>query len=145
MGNNARRAAIFVQRGPLDRKQETACLAYCMEQRWSMFGLVPWWAREDAVTMVRTGEVDTILVAYDSNVAQQLADDIGSAGRVVVVHPHPHELHPRRVWPSVLVDLVVRWSHRGRPVKEIAEDLDTPTGEVRAILREAGEHPDRTD
>lgn len=134
------RAAIFVQRGALDGKQQKVCLEYIDRQHWSMLHVVPYWAPEDAVSLVRDGTVDVIVTAFDSQAARALAADLGPHGRVLFVHPAPTVIEiTARLRVASLVDLILRWRSKGRTIEEIAEDIDGETTDVRAILRRAGE------
>jgi hypothetical protein len=133
------RAAIFVQRGfPADR-QTTMCLRYAVEeQHYTLLAIVPHWAPEDACKLVRDGTVDVVVAAFDSKAVTQLAADLPPAGRVEVVHPRPHVVERPHHRLGSVADLVVRWWNRGRCVRQIADDLDEPTGEVRDLLRRLG-------
>jgi hypothetical protein len=132
------RAAIFVQRGfPADR-QTTMCLRYALEQHYTLLAVVPSWAPEDACKLVRDGTVDVVVCAFDSRAVTQLAADLPPAGRVEVVHPAPHVVVAAHHRVGSVADLVARWRRRGRSVRQIAEDLDEPTGEVRDLLRKLG-------
>jgi hypothetical protein len=133
------KAAIFIQRGAPEEKQQRVCLAYVEEMRWSMLDLIPHWAPEDAVTLVRRGVVDVIVTAFDSKAAHLMAAEIAPTGRVVYVHPEPTEIHSPAHRPRTIVDLILRWRRRGRTVEEIAEEIDGETKDVRDILRKAGE------
>jgi hypothetical protein len=133
------KAAIFIQRGAPEAKQQRVCLAYVDEMRWSMLDLVPHWAPEAAVALVRRGVVDVIVTAFDSKAAHLLAAEIAPIGRVVYVHPEPTEIQPPAHRPLTIVDLILRWRRRGRSVEEIAQEIDGEATDVRAILRKAGE------
>jgi hypothetical protein len=137
-----RKVAILIQRGALNSQQEQACLDYLAVEHWSMESLVPYWAVDDAVALVRSGVVDRIVAAFDSPMLRQLAADIGAAGRVVFVHPAPTTIEPvQRSLPDSIVDLIRRWRRRGKSIKEIAADVEGDTGDIRAILRDLGEEP----
>lgn len=145
-------SAIFIQRGVPYDKQQLACVTYVDEQRLAMLALVPHWAPQDAVAMARDGEVTAIVTAFESRAATALAADVAPYGAtVVVVHPEPHVLQPPQrpaehspVFGLRLVEVVQRWWRGGRSVQMIAEDIGTDTTDVRAILRQAGEYPDRS-
>ncbi len=140
------RSAIFIQRGVPAQKQADACLEYTSAERWKMRHYVPYWAPEDAVNLVRTGAVDVVVTAYDSPEVRRLAQEVGAAGRVLFVHPRPTVVEPtHRSLPASLGDLVLRWFRRGRSVEEIAAEVDGDTSDIRDLLRQEGEHPDRSD
>ena len=137
------RAAIFLQRGgPSRDKQIEACRHYCAEAGYMMLAIVRPDRPGDAVQLVRHHGVTVIVTGYDSKAAQQLAADIDDAGRVEIVHPTPRVLDPppKHMLGSV-AELIVKWFRRGKPVKEIALEIDGNTTDVRAILRQYGEHP----
>lgn len=141
-------AAIFVQRGHVSvAKQTAACLAFIRLERLSLFAIVPYWAPEDAVQMVRTGTVTTIVTAFDSRAAQTLAADIDGDGQVVYIHPAPTVIHPPRLSSLPAIgELIVRWFRSGRTVGEITRDVGGETVDVRDVLRKAGEDPtERTE
>lgn len=145
------RAVILLQRGAAWDKQIAACLEWIEQQRIPWQSVIPHGAPNEAVRLVRSGDVDTVVMAYDSRVAFAVAADIQGHGRVVVVRPEPHEIpgpdpapEPKKGLPS-LVDLILRWTGKGRTVEEIAADIDGDTTDVRAILRRAGKQPPRSD
>lgn len=143
MGTNS---AIFIQRGTPAAKQVDACLAYTEGEHWGMRHYVPHWAADDAVRLVRDGVVDVIVAAFDSKQLRDLAADVGAAGRVMFIHPSPTVIEPPppRLLPGVRA-LIVRWWRGGRSVQRIAADVEQETGEIRNVLREAGEEPDPLD
>lgn len=138
------RAAIFVQRGGPSRDRQTeVCLGYCDTMEYSMLFVVSPRRPHDAVELVRQRYVSVIVAGYDSKAVQQLAAEIGDAGRVEVVHPTPRVIDPpKQHGIGTLADLIVRWFRRGKPVKQIAIDIDGNTTDVREILRKYGERPD---
>jgi hypothetical protein len=138
------RAAILIQRGVPTDKQTEALLRYVLGERWSMLAIVPWWQPADAVTLVRTGEVDTVVCAFDSKAVRQLAADIGATGTVMVIHPEPKVVEPPRGRLGTVADLVLRWWRNGKTVGEIALDVGSDTTDIREVLRRAGEDPGRT-
>ena len=136
------RAAIFVQRGgPSRDRQIEACRQHCATERYSMLAIVLPGRPHDAVQLVRQHRVSVIIAAYDSKAVQQLAAELDDAGRVEVVHPTPRVIEPPK-HKMTIGDLVVRWFRRGKPVKDIAAEIDGNTTDVRDILRKYGEHPD---
>lgn len=140
--------AIFIQRGPVSvARQTAACLAFIKSERLSLFAIVPYWAPEDAVQMVRSGTVSTIVTAFDSRATQTLAADIDGAGQVVYIHPTPTVVHPPRLSSIPAIgELIVRWFRSGRTVREITHDVGGETVDVRDVLRKAGEDPtERTE
>lgn len=136
-------SAIFVQRGPVSvQKQTAACLAFIRSERLSLFAIVPYWAPGDAVQMVKSGTVTTIVTAFDSRAAQALASEIDDAGRVVFLHPTPTAIEPPRMSSLPAIgELIVRWFRSGRSVREITRDVGGETIDVREVLRKAGEDP----
>lgn len=137
------RAAIFVQRGgPSRDRQIEVCRQYCAEAEYSMYAIVRPERPDDAVRLVRHHGVAVVVAGYDSKAVQQLAADIDTVGRVEVVHPTPRVIEPPKHKLGSLGDLIVRWFRRGKPVKEIAAEIDENTTDVREILRKYGEHPD---
>lgn len=141
------RAAIFVQRGrPSARQQTDACLAYLRTADLPLHAIVPYWAPGDAVTMARNGEIAAIVTAFDSAVVRQLAEDIDGHGQVLFVHPAPTVIVPAPRGSVPLVgDLIMRWTRRGKSVRDIADDIGSTTQDVRDILRRGGEQPGRSD
>jgi hypothetical protein len=134
-------AAIFVQRGgPSRDRQIEACRQYCATEQYSVYAIVPPGRPADAVQLVRQRRVSVIVTGFDSKPVQQLAADVDGAGRVEVVHPAPRVVEPPRHKLGTIADLVVRWFRRGKPIKEIAVEIDGNTTDVRAILRKHGEH-----
>jgi hypothetical protein len=97
-----------------------------------MISIVPYYAIDEAVQMVKDRIVNVIIVGFDSRVARQLAvatDEFG--GQVVYVHPTPTTIHPPR--PSSLPDmdaLILRWWDAGRTAHEIAQDIGGETTDV---------------
>lgn len=138
------RAAIFIQRGVSSSKQTTACLRYILAEHWSPQAIVPFWQPADAVRLARDGRIDTLVAAFDSKVVQQLADDLDGDAEVIVVHPQPKIVAPRRHGLGSIGDLILRWWRRGKTVEQIAIDVDGDTTDVRAILRRYGEDPGRS-
>jgi hypothetical protein len=128
-----------VQRGFPAERQTVLCLQYAVEeQHYTLLAVVPYWAPEDACKLVRDGTVDVVVAAFDSKAVNQLAADLPPAGRVEVVHPQPHVVERPHHRLGSVADLVARWCGRGRSVRQIADDLDEPTGEVRDLLRRLG-------
>jgi hypothetical protein len=133
-------AAIYIQRGAPAGKQTTACLQYARTEHLPMISIVPYYALDEAVRMVKDRIVNVIIVAFDSRVARQLAvatEEFG--GQVVFVHPTPGTIHPPR--PSTLPDmdaLILRWWDAGRTAHEIAQDIGGETTDVAAVLRRGG-------
>lgn len=134
------RAAIFMQRGAPDDRQQKVCFAYAEQRGYQLPHLFPWFAGDQLVKSVGCGAVDVIITAFDSKNVQQLAADVHPRARVEVVHPKPHvvEPPPPRHARSI-TDLIVRWRRRGKNVPEIAMDIEEDTAYVRRILRSAGE------
>lgn len=133
-------AAIYVQRGAPAGKQTTACLQYARTERVPMISIVPYYAMDQAVQMVRDRIVNVIIVGFDSRVARQLAMELDEyGGQVIFVHPTPTTIHPPR--SSSLPDmdaLILRWFDAGRTAHEIAQDIGSETTDVRAVLRRGG-------
>lgn len=133
----AARAAVIVQRGhvPTD-KQLHACISHISSQGYIMASYCT--SAEDAICAVTGGHADLVVVAYGGErVARGLA---AHGARVEAVHPTPHIVEPppppeSRPRP---VEWIVRWFRGGRSVSEIAELLDSPTGDIRAELQRAG-------
>lgn len=138
------RAAIFIQRGAPERKQEELCLGHIEAERWQLMGIVPHSAARDAAVLVSAGVVDVVVTAFDSHAAQTLAADIAPRGKVVFVHPQPTEIKPRSSLPSI-AGLIIRWFRQGRTAKDIAREVGSDTTDVREILRRMGEYPDHSD
>lgn len=111
-----------------------------------MRSIVPYFAMQQAVTMVKDRIVNMIVVAYDSKAARQLAIAVAEfGGHVVFVHPVPTTIHPPHV--STLPDmegLIFRWFDAGRTEHEIAQDLQSETTDVRAVLRRGGRYTSRS-
>jgi hypothetical protein len=141
------RAAIFIQRGVEVRKQAAACMDYIDQERWSMLHVVPYYAPDDAMRLVHDGTVDVIVTAYDSRAVRALAEDIGPDGKVMFIHPAPTvvEVERRHGTLPTLGDLLRRWLRRGMSVKEMADEIDGDTADIREILRKMGEEPGRSD
>lgn len=136
-------AAIYLQHGanaPPGDKQLEACIDYCQDIGYLLLAIVPADAA-DAAKLVESGRVDVIVAGYDSRSVQHLAARIDGAGRVEVIHPEPRVVEPPRSGLGTLSELILRWFRRGRSVRQIADDLDGDTTDVRAILRKYGEHP----
>jgi hypothetical protein len=128
-------SAIFIQRGPPPaRKQTDLCLKYTHDHRLPMIAIVPHWAAQDAVRMVKAGAVNTIVTAFDSRVARQLAEDLDGDGCVIYVHPVPTTI-PRRSTLPALSDLIRRWHRAGRTPRQIARDIGSETTDVSEVLR----------
>jgi hypothetical protein len=134
-------SAIFIQRGQVSvAKQTAACLTYIKIEKLPLYAIVPYWAPDDAVQMVKNGTVTTIVTAFDSRAAQQLAADIDGAGQVVYIHPTPTAIQPPRTSTLPAIgELIVRWFRSGRSVPEITRDVGATTIDVRNVLRKAGE------
>lgn len=138
------RAAMFIQRGVARDKQEAALLQFILDRRMSMLHRVPWWRPEDAATLVQAGTVGVIVAAFDSKAVHQLAAEIGTAGKVIVIRPEPRVVEPPRQKLGTLSDLILRWWRGGRSVREIAVDIGGETTDVRQVLRRHGEDPGRS-
>lgn len=140
------RAVLFIQRAreASIQQQTAACLRYAVEAELAVYAIAPYWAPQDAVALIDEGICDIVLVAFESRAALALAADIDGRGRVVCVHPEPKVLAAPRHLPD-LVELILRWRRRGKSIKEIARDIEENTGEIRTILRTAGEYPPRSD
>lgn len=140
-------AAIYIQRGPSAGQQTKACWAYAEREHLPMRTIIPYYAMEQAVRMVKDRIVNVIIVAFDSKGVRQLAvalEEFG--GQVIFVHPAPTTIHPPR--HSSLPDmdgLILRWWDAGRTAHEIARDVGAETTDVAAILRKGGRQDSRTD
>lgn len=134
------RSAIYLQRGVPDAKQWALCLGYITEQHWTLLYLIPWYAPHDAVTLIRADVIDTVVCAAGTKPAHQLANDVGPAGRVVYVHPHPTVMEPYHRRARTVDDLILRWSADGQDVDEIARLTGEDTTNIEALLRRAGKH-----
>jgi hypothetical protein len=138
------KTAIFVQAGSTPAKKQTdACLLYAISNHLPMVAIIPPWVPGDAVAMCRSGEISTVITAFDSRAARQLAADIDGFGQVIYVHPEPGVIVPpaRRSTVPDMDALILRWHRAGRTPHQIAAELESDTTDVRAILRRAGEYP----
>jgi hypothetical protein len=138
------RAAIFIQRGAPQTKQQRLCLDYIEEEHWQLVGMVPPSGARDAAALVSAGVVDVIITAFDSPAAQALATLVGPCGMVMFVHPLPTCIKVKSILPT-LAELIVRWFRHGRTVRQIADEVGSDTSDVREVLRRGGEQPDRSD
>lgn len=143
----SRRAAILLQRGvPADR-QADIWGPYCLQERYSVASIVPYWAPEQAAQLVRDRLVDTIVVAFEGRGLADLVEQVGAAGgRMVAVHPTPRVLTsatsmgaPKR-WVSRLVERCFRG---GMETRQIARLLDDDTTNITAVLLKLGIDPTR--
>jgi hypothetical protein len=138
-------AAIYIQRGPSAGQQTTACWAYAQAEHLPMRTIVPYFAMEQAVRMIRDRIVNVIITAFDSRAVRQLASEIEPlGGQVIFVHPVPTTIHPPHA--SSLPDmagLILRWWDAGRTAHEIAQDIGSETTDVRAVLRKGGRQTSR--
>lgn len=127
------RAVIFVrQDGPDPAKQETVVLRHCDRQGYEAHSLC--FHAVDCAALVATGAAEVVVAAYGSP-DDELARAVWQAGgRVEYVHtPARRRLD--------LAALIRRWRRGGRTVGEIADLLDTNTGEIRTWLPD--ESPDQ--
>jgi hypothetical protein len=145
-------SAIFIQRGAPKGKQTDVCLAYTAANRLPMIAIVPYWAADEAVAMVKSGQVNTIITAFDSRAARHLADQVDGHGQVVYVHPEPGTIVPepprpprRSAMPASVADLICRWHRAGRTASQIAHDLESKTSDVADVIRRADDGPGRSD
>lgn len=142
-----RRAAILIQRGgAAPDRQADICGPYCLENHYSAT-IVPYWAPEQALQLVRDGLVDIVVVAYENRALTELVGEIAEAGgQTIAVHPEPRVLEPppRRLAPTRWVtQMVARWHHKGMKARQIADLLGEDTTEVQAVLLRIGIDPTR--
>ena len=141
------KAAIYIQRGEPADKQAKACLEYVRIQRLPMESIVPYYAMDQAVRMVRDRIVNTIIVAFESRAVRQLASEIDEyRGQVIFVHPTPRVIRvPRASTLPDMDEMILRWWDAGRTPHEIAQDLGGETTDVRAVLRRGGRYTSHSD
>jgi hypothetical protein len=132
------RAVVWIQPGPTAAaKQEQACHDYVIEGGLRLAAIVP--ARtgssRDVVAMIVAGKAEVVVCAYGGRTIA--AEVIAAGGRVIAVHPTPHVVEPPEPppLPGSSGGLLARLRAAGKTVEEIARFLDSPTGDIRRILR----------
>lgn len=132
------RAVVWIQPGPTAAsKQEQACHEYVIASGLVLATIVP--ARtgssRDVVATIARGEAEIVVVAYGGRGIA--AAVIAGGGRVIAVHPTPHTVEPPEPppLPRSSGGLLARLRATGKTIEEIARFLDSPTGDIRAMLR----------
>lgn len=127
MDPNQPKVLMYVRPDGDEQKQELMVVQHCARVGLAAVSLCR--SVEDCAALVRNGETKTVVVAYGP-LADGLSDSIETAGgRVEYILPAPR----RRLDVAALIN---RWYQTGRSVREIADLLDEPTGDVRIWLRD---------
>lgn len=131
-------AVIWIQRGlTAETKQEAACHEYLTTSGHRLAAIVTakHGTARDVVATVTRGEADLVVVAYGGRGIA--AAVIAAGGQVIAVHPTPHIVEPPvpPPLPRSSGGLLAGLRARGKTIEEIARFLDSPTGDIRRMLR----------